>query len=133
MPSTSRSRPDRTYSHSQPSWTCSSGVTELGSGGITTLYERTPPDPNPVTPELQVHEGWEWLYVLSGRLRLVLGTHDLRLGPGEVAEFDTRTPHALLNPGPAPVELLTLFGPQGERLHVRAQQRRSPDPAEPTT
>ncbi|AEE47430.1 XRE family transcriptional regulator [Cellulomonas fimi] len=84
-----------------------------------------PPDPAPATPPLQVHDGWEWLYVLSGRLRLLLGTHDLTLDPGEVAEFDTRTPHALVNPGPEPVELLTLFGPQGERLHVRARQRRA--------
>ncbi|RDG36209.1 helix-turn-helix transcriptional regulator, partial [Streptomyces corynorhini] len=41
--------------------------------------------------EQRVHEGYEWIYVLSGRLRLVLGTHDLVLTPGEVVEFDTRT------------------------------------------
>lgn len=87
-----------------------------------------PPDAAPTTPALQVHDGWEWLYVLSGRLRLLLGTHDLTLDPGEVAEFDTRTPHALVNAGPEPVELLTLFGPQGERLHVRARQRRADGP-----
>lgn len=73
--------------------------------------------------ELAVHEGHEWLYVLSGVLRLRLGAHDLRLGPGEVAEFDTRTPHALSNPGPEPAELLVLFGPQGERMHVTARPR----------
>ncbi|GCE76801.1 hypothetical protein CBZ_18570 [Cellulomonas biazotea] len=102
-------------------------------GGVRSYKVVIPADPTPVTPELQVHEGWEWLYVLSGRLRLVLGPHDLRLGPGEVAEFDTRTPHAILNPGPDPVELLTLFGPQGERLHVRAQQRRSTTTGDATT
>ena len=74
--------------------------------------------------EQQVHEGHEWMYVLSGRIRLVLGEHDLMLSEGEVAEFDTRTPHAFVNPGPGPAELLTLFGPQGERMHVRARQRR---------
>ena len=46
-----------------------------------------------VNPELRTHEGHEWLYVLSGRMRLVLGDHDLVLGPGEVAEFDTQVPH----------------------------------------
>jgi hypothetical protein len=46
-----------------------------------------------VEPVLKAHEGYEWLYVLSGRMRLVLGDHDLVLGPGEVAEFDTRVPH----------------------------------------
>ncbi|HSJ44408.1 MAG TPA: helix-turn-helix domain-containing protein [Euzebyales bacterium] len=49
------------------------------------------------------------------------GEHDLQLDAGEVAEFDTRVPHALSNPGPGPVELLTLFGPDGERMHVRAR------------
>jgi transcriptional regulator with XRE-family HTH domain len=72
-------------------------------------------------PELQTHEGYEWLYVLEGRLRLLLGDRDLVMGPGEVAEFDTHVPHWL---GPAedrPVELLALFGPQGERIHLRAR------------
>ena len=74
-------------------------------------------------PERQIHEGYEWLYVLSGRLRLLLGEHDLVLAPGEVAEFDTRVPHAIANPGPGPAEVLSLFGPQGERLHVRARPK----------
>jgi len=74
--------------------------------------------------ELRVHEGYEWLYVLSGRLRLLLGEHDVTLAAGEVAEFDTRTPHAMANPGPGPTEVLGLFGPQGERIHVRARPAR---------
>jgi transcriptional regulator with XRE-family HTH domain len=73
------------------------------------------------TPDLQVHEGYEWLYVLSGQLRLVLGEHDLVLRAGEAAEFDTRAPHWFDRTGAEPVELLTLFGPQGERMHVRAR------------
>lgn len=72
-------------------------------------------------PQRQVHEGYEWLYVLSGRLRLLLGEHDVILTAGEVAEFDAHVPHWFGNPGPEPVEVLSLFGPQGERLHVRAR------------
>ena len=72
-------------------------------------------------PDLQVHEGYEWLYVLSGHLRIVLGEHDLLLRAGEAAEFDTRVPHWFGRAGAAPVELLSLFGPQGERMHVRAR------------
>jgi hypothetical protein len=53
-------------------------------------------------------------------VRLLLGEHDLILTAGEVAEFDTRVPHCIANPGPGPAEILNLFGPQGERLHVRA-------------
>jgi transcriptional regulator with XRE-family HTH domain len=75
--------------------------------------------------EQKVHEGYEWLYVLSGRLRLLLGEHDVTLSAGEVAEFDTRTPHAIANPGPGPAEVLALYGPQGERIHVRARPART--------
>ena len=71
-------------------------------------------------PDPRVHDGYEWLYVLSGRLRLVLGEHDLVLGVGEVAEFDTRVPHAFGSAGTEPAEILTLFGQTGERIHVRA-------------
>ncbi|MBA2954654.1 helix-turn-helix domain-containing protein [Nocardioides sp. MAH-18] len=68
---------------------------------------------------LATHEGYEWMYVLSGQLRLVIGDRDLLLGAGEVVEFDTRQPHWVGNPGPHPTEVLALFGPQGERMHVR--------------
>ena len=71
----------------------------------------------------QTHEGYDWIYVLSGRLRLVLGEQDFLLSVGEVAEFDTRTPHWFTNPGPGSAEVLCLFGPQGERLHVRARSK----------
>ena len=78
--------------------------------------ERDAPEPEP-----QTHEGHEWLYVLNGRLRLLLGDRDVVLTPGEVAEFDTRLPHRLAPADEHPVELLILFGPQGERVHVRAR------------
>jgi len=74
-------------------------------------------------PEPQTHEGYEWLYVLSGRLRLILADQDMTLGPGEAAEFDTRLPHWFGTAGERPVELLSLFGKQGERLHLRAKSR----------
>ncbi|MET7347080.1 helix-turn-helix domain-containing protein [Streptomyces mirabilis] len=76
-------------------------------------------------PEPRTHEGYEWLYVMSGRLRLVLADHDVVLGPGEAAEFDTRVPHWFGSTGEGPVEFLSLFGPQGERMHVRARPARS--------
>ncbi|MEV5342199.1 XRE family transcriptional regulator [Streptomyces sp. NPDC052676] len=74
-------------------------------------------------PEPRTHEGYEWLYVLSGRLRLVLGDHDVVLTAGEAAEFDTRVPHWFGSTGEGPVEFLSLFGPQGERMHVRARPK----------
>lgn len=74
-------------------------------------------------PQPQSHEGYEWLYVLSGRLRLVLGDRDLVMRAGEAAEFDTRVPHWFGCAGPRPVELISLFGPQGERVHLKARTR----------
>jgi transcriptional regulator with XRE-family HTH domain len=98
-------------------------------GGLQAFKMIIPPDaPHSMrageTPK--THEGYEWLYVLSGRLRLLLGEHDVRLGPGEVAEFDTRVPHLISNPGPELAEVLALFGPQGERIHVRARPQQRP-------
>ncbi|MEV0947182.1 XRE family transcriptional regulator [Rhodococcus sp. NPDC049939] len=97
-------------------------------GGIQAFKHVIPPGSPAGEPRLQTHEGYEWLYVLSGRLRLLLGEHDLILTPGEVAEFDTHVPHCFSNPGPQPVEILSLFGPQGERAHVRARPASDPQP-----
>ena len=44
--------------------------------------------------------------------------------PGEAAEFDTRVPHWFGSAEGEPVEILSLFGPQGERMHVRARSTR---------
>lgn len=89
-------------------------------GGLR-AYKQIIPGGRRREPERGTHEGYEWLYVLSGRLRLILGEHDLVLTAGEAAEFDTRVPHGIANAGPEPVEFLNLFGPQGERFHVRAR------------
>ena len=54
-------------------------------------------------------------------MRLILGEHDITMGPGEVAEFDTKLPHWF---GPAddqPVEVLSLHNRDGHHPHVRAQ------------
>jgi transcriptional regulator with XRE-family HTH domain len=91
-------------------------------GGLRAWKVVIPPEHD--EPELRAHKGHEWLYVLSGQMRLILADHDITLGPGEVAEFDTRLPHWF---GPAddqPVEILSLHGAQGARMHVRAAPRR---------
>ena len=93
------------------------------AGGIQAFKIIMRSDGDAAEPDLKTHEGYEWLYVLNGRLRMILGEHDLVLRPGEAAEFDTRTPHWF---GPAAgdaVEFLSLFGKQGERAHLRAAPR----------
>jgi transcriptional regulator with XRE-family HTH domain len=67
---------------------------------------------------LPVHEGYDWMYVLSGRMRLILGDDDLTIEAGEAVEFSTLTPHWFGALG-GPVELIAIFSPQGERLHLR--------------
>ncbi len=69
-------------------------------------------------PRLKTHEGTEWLYVLTGRMRLILGQRDLVLRAGEVAQFDTRVPHWFGSDGEADAEILSIFGPHGERVHA---------------
>lgn len=69
--------------------------------------------------ELPVHEGHDWLYVVHGRLRLLLGDEDLTIEPGEAVEFTTWTPH-WFGAIDGPVELIAILGPHGERLHLHA-------------
>lgn len=93
-------------------------------GGIQAYKFVLPAGSDDQEPDLRTHEGYDWAFVLSGRLRLVLGEHDLVLEPGEAAEFDTRTPHWFGATSAGPVEFLSLIGKQGERAHLRAAPKR---------
>ncbi|WP_328954221.1 XRE family transcriptional regulator [Kitasatospora purpeofusca] len=73
----------------------------------------------PREPRLVSHVGYEWLYVLAGELRLLVGDRDLTLHPGEAAEFDTAEPHWFGPAGTEAVEILHLFGPHGDQAVLR--------------
>jgi transcriptional regulator with XRE-family HTH domain len=109
---------------------CSDGSTILPltrrPGGIQAYKFVLPTGDDDAEPDLRTHEGHDWVYVLNGTLRLVLGEHDLILKPGEAAEFDTRTPHWFGATSAGPVEYLSLIGRQGERAHVRAAPKGRP-------
>jgi DNA-binding XRE family transcriptional regulator len=98
------------------------------AGGIQAYKLVIPAGNGRREPDPRSHEGYEWLYVLNGRLRVILGEHDLVLAPGEAAEFDTRVPHWFGAAGPEAVEFLSLFGSQGERAHLRARPRTGQPP-----
>ena len=83
-------------------------------------YKITYP-PTKQCDELKVHEGYEWLYVLSGRLRLRLGEQDLVLTRGDAAEFDTRTPHAMSAAGGRPAQVISIFNETGMRMHTHSE------------
>lgn len=72
--------------------------------------------------EPRVHEGYEWLYVLSGRLRLVLGDRELTLTRGEAAEFDTSVPHSMTAVGGRPCEVLSIFDETGARMQTHTAE-----------
>ncbi|MGE0216533.1 helix-turn-helix domain-containing protein [Mycolicibacterium sp.] len=77
---------------------------------------RTPP------ADLPVHEGHDWMYVLSGRLRLLLGENDYTIKPGEAVEFSTWTPH-WFGAVDGPVEAIVLLGLHGERVHLHTDHK----------
>jgi quercetin dioxygenase-like cupin family protein len=66
---------------------------------------------------LPVHAGNDWVYVLDGRLRLVLGDSEHVIAPGEAAEFSTWTPH-WFGVVSEPVDLILIVGPEGEDAHL---------------
>jgi transcriptional regulator with XRE-family HTH domain len=88
-----------------------------GPAGVQAWKMLLPPGNPPA--ELRRHHGHEWLYVLSGRMRLLLGDQDLVLGVGEAIEFDTAEPHWFGSADDQPAEVLSLFGRPGEQMRVR--------------
>ncbi|MFB9378841.1 helix-turn-helix domain-containing protein [Kineococcus gynurae] len=98
-------------------------VTPLTPEGSPVAAWKITYPPGGSVERLRVHEGFEWLYVLSGKLRLRLGEQDLVLDRGEAAEFDTRVPHAMAASGPRPAQVLSIFDETGARMHTH-----SPDP-----
>ena len=89
------------------------------AGGLRPFKLRVDPARSVAPDPLAVHEGHDWMYVLSGRMRLLLGDDDLVIEPGEAVEFSTWTPH-WFGAIDGPVEALAIFGPQGERVHLHA-------------
>ena len=67
--------------------------------------------------KLRVHEGHDWMYVVDGRMRLLLGDDDLIIEPGQAVEFSTWTPH-WFGAVDGPVEIIAFLGPQGEKVHL---------------
>lgn len=92
---------------------------------ISTYKITYPPVDSP--PERRTHDGYEWLYVLTGRLRLLLGEQDLVLTRGEAAEFDTRTPHSMSAGGSRPAQVLSIFNDEGMKMHTHTHTHADAD------
>jgi transcriptional regulator with XRE-family HTH domain len=88
------------------------------AGGIQAFKVVYPPASRWGSPAPKTHDGYEWIYVMNGRVRFVLAQREFLLRPGEAAEFDAGVPHWIGSADEHPAELLTLIGPQGERAHL---------------
>lgn len=87
------------------------------AGGLHAFKIRISAERRDPPREWAVHEGQDWMYVLDGRMRLVLGERDFVVEPGEAVEFSTWTPH-WFGAVEGPVELIAILGPHGERMHL---------------
>lgn len=83
----------------------------------STVAVKTRVEPTAARPHQRVHPGHDWLFVLSGRLLLLLGDREITVEAGEAAEFATMTPHAFTAVD-GPAELLMIFDRDGQRAHV---------------
>ena len=98
-----------------------------GSGGRTTWMLSQPTgntiavkirlEPSARCPEQRVHPGYDWFFVIEGRVRLLLGEREIIVETGEVAEFATMTPHSFAA-SDRPAELIMIFDRDGQRAHV---------------
>jgi transcriptional regulator with XRE-family HTH domain len=87
-----------------------------GSGTLEALHVQIPPE-RPAPPFAR-HRGEEWIYVLSGSLRLEYEEKAYRLTPGASAHFDATRPHRL-GAEDAPVEALIVVADDPRELRSR--------------
>ena len=85
------------------------------TGTTIAVKVRLEPTQRPATR--QVHPGHDWLFVVTGRVRLSLGEREIVVETGQAAEFATLTPHAV-NAIDEPAELIMIFDRDGHRAHV---------------
>lgn len=87
--------------------------------GLHTFKLRISEDRHTPPAELPVHDGQEWLYVLSGTIRLILGEREFLITPGEAVEFTTKAPH-WFGAANGPAEAIVVLGARGEQLHLHS-------------
>ena len=74
-------------------------------------------EPTTAATEQRVHPGYDWFFVLEGRVRLRLGERNILVNTGDAAEFATMTPHAF-EAVDGPAELIMIFDRDGQRAHL---------------
>jgi transcriptional regulator with XRE-family HTH domain len=66
-------------------------------------------------PALHGHEGHQWLYVMEGRVRLIVGDDDRVVEQGQAAQFHTWLPH-WLGAADGPAEVVIIHSPDGRMI-----------------
>jgi len=72
-------------------------------------------------PKAHVHQGFEFLYILSGQLELKHGENNCTLDPGDSVYFDAATPHSYQCAGKKPTEAIIVtmhLPPQAQPLRA---------------
>jgi transcriptional regulator with XRE-family HTH domain len=87
---------------------------EAAPNGLTVYKVRIEPTDDP--PELKVHPGRDWFFVLSGTVELHLGDRHILVHAGHAADFATMTPHAMVARR-RPAELISIFDQTGRHAH----------------
>ncbi|WP_129337967.1 helix-turn-helix domain-containing protein [Cellulomonas endophytica] len=105
-------RPEPRHEPGATTWLLSR---ERATQGVVVAKMRLTPER--VVGDPRVHPGREWFTVLSGVVRLTLGSRSVVVRAGEAAQFSTMTPHVVQAHG-GPAELLTIFDHDGERAHL---------------
>lgn len=100
-----------------PSRTAGRTTWTLSRPGGSTVAVKMRIEPTRGRVQQRVHPGHDWLFVLSGRIRLSLGERAITVESGEAAEFATMTPHAFAAIG-RPAELLMIFDRDGHHAHI---------------
>lgn len=78
---------------------------------IEPLYVTVPPGANQeLVPNS--HAGQEFDYILEGVMRLVVGEHEVILGPGDSVYYNAHMPHAMQAVGDEPVHFLAMVIPE---------------------
>jgi DNA-binding XRE family transcriptional regulator/quercetin dioxygenase-like cupin family protein len=94
-------------------------VWPLSRPGSRTIAVKMHLEPVARSPELHVHAGHDWMFVIDGPVRLILGARQLEVQSGEAAEFSTMTPHAV-SAIDRPAEIVMVIDRDGERAHLHA-------------
>jgi transcriptional regulator with XRE-family HTH domain len=105
-------RPSTDQSGSTTYWRLTRGD---DTSGRTVVKMRIPAHEE--LPEMRVHQGRDWFYVLEGTVHLRLGPRDIFVTAGNAASFDTMTPHSLSGHD-GPTEILSILDHHGERAHL---------------